>query len=479
MAGTRRRQPVLVALALALVAIMATGVGVNIASADPLARDKDPEPINLGDMKFPMSRQDARFIANQLKPVKRHLPKLKAPRPNYPDMYRPRVNADPWLADNPARAQRYKLGDVMDIRESLYTQIGFPGVRSYQIRYRSTDSRGYPMIASAMLMIPLLATPNKNVFVWNQPINGSGADCGVTAALNRPSTGSFDTVMTELVTPVLQLGYPVLMPDGMGPRNSYAINRMSSHIVLDAMRMVHKQKKFELSQSKFVVMGISHGGLMTGYAAVEQGSYAPDLTKYINQFIIHEGAPDLLKLAQQFGLYGNLQKVPSPYGGFFISFLTGAVREYADKVPLYTEWMNEWGRANFKIQRSTCLPFNLQLGSGQIIPTYFKDGFFESKTFRTMMQIAKDNSMMYYPGLPKVPVLLIHGSADEILYQNKEDEYLYKKWCRAGVNAVYQEIPLGDHFSTVGLSSPRVVAQVLLSLNDVKQTPMCGGKVII
>ena len=171
--------------------------------------------------------------------------------------------------------------------------------------------------------------------------------------------------------------------------------------------------------------------------------------------------------------------MPSPYGGFFISFLTGAVREYADKVPLYTEWMNEWGRANFKIQRSTCLPFNLQLGSGQIIPTYFKDGFFESKTFRTMMQIAKDNSMMYYPGLPKVPVLLIHGSADEILYQNKEDEYLYKKWCRAGVNAVYQEIPLGDHFSTVGLSSPRVVAQVLLSLNDVKQTPMCGGKVII
>jgi len=25
----------------------------------------------------------------------------------------------------------------------------------------------------------------------------------------------------------------------------------------------------------------------------------------------------------------------------------------------------------------------------------------ESKTFRNMMQIAKDNSMIYYPGLPR------------------------------------------------------------------------------
>lgn len=474
-----RRQPLVVALALALVAVLTIGFGVNVASADPLARDRDPKPLNLGNPGLSMTREESQFIAKQLKPVRRHLPKLKAPRPTYPDMYRPRVNVDPWLADNPARAQRYKLGDVIDVRQSLYSQIGFPGVRTYQIRFRSTDSRGYPMIASALLMIPLLATPNKNVFVWNQPINGSGADCGVTAALNRPSTGNFDTIMTELVTPVLQLGYPVLMPDGMGPRNSYAINRMSSHVVLDAMRMVHKQKKFELSKSKFVVMGISHGGLMTGYAAMEQGAYAPELTKYINQFIVHEGAPDLIKMAHQFGLFGHLSKVPSPYGGFFISFLTGAVREYADKVPLYTEWMNEWGRTNFKVHRSTCLPFNLQLGFGQMIPTYFKDGFMESKTFRNMMQIAKDNSMIYYPGLPKVPVLLIHGSADEIIYQHKDDRYMFEKWCRAGVNAVYQEIPLGDHFTTVALSSPRVIVQVLLSLNDVPQIPMCGGKVIV
>jgi len=56
---------------------------------------------------------------------------------------------------------------------------------------------------------------------------------------------------------------------------------------------------------------------------------------------------------------------------------------------------------------------------------------------------------------------------------------MFEKWCRAGVNAVYQEIPLGDHFTTVALSSPRVIVQVLLSLNDVPQIPMCGGKVIV
>lgn len=474
-----RRRPLLVALSLALVTLLVAGLGYNVANASPLAKDMDPRPLNMGNMKFPMSHDDSLFIANQLKPVPRTLPKLSAPRPGYPEFFAPRINIDPWFKDDPAKAARHRLGDVIEIRESAYTQLWFPGVKNYQIRYASTDSRGYPMVASALLSIPPLAQPNKNVLVWNQPINGSGADCNLVAAVNRPSIGSINTVMAEMVLPVLYAGYPVLMPDGMGPRNSYVINRLSSHVVLDAMRMVHKQKEFDLSESKFVVLGISHGGLMTGYTAVEQPVYAPELTRYINRFIIHEGAPDLIKLAQSFGLYGNLAKLPNPWGGFFIAYIIGSNREYADKIPHFQDWLNDWGRLNMKAHRSACLPFNNAMGTGQSIPTYFKEGFEKSKTFRTMMQIAKNNSLIYYPGVPRVPVMLVHGSADTILYQHKEDEYLFKKWCRAGVNAVYQEVPLGDHFTTVGVSLPRMAVSVMAGLNDQPQKSMCGRKVIL
>ncbi|WQD13420.1 MAG: hypothetical protein U1U88_001665 [Lawsonella clevelandensis] len=39
------------------------------------------------------------------------------------------------------------------------------------------------------------------------------------------------------------------------------------------------------------------------------------MNPYIEQFIISEGAPDFIKLAHSFGLYGDLSKVPSMWGG--------------------------------------------------------------------------------------------------------------------------------------------------------------------
>lgn len=97
--------------------------------------------------------------------------------------------------------------------------------------------------------------------------------------------------------------------------------------------MTRKQREFQLDKSKFVVLGISHGGLQMGYAAAEQPYYAPELTNAITRFVVHEGAPDLIKLAQSFGLYGNLSTYPAIYGSFFMGYLISAAREYSDKLP--------------------------------------------------------------------------------------------------------------------------------------------------
>ncbi|MCP6407001.1 hypothetical protein NL481_28795, partial [Klebsiella pneumoniae] len=76
---------------------------------------------------------------------------------------------------------------------------------------------------------------------------------------------------------------------GDGANNIYAINRVASHVILDSMRMVHEQHDFPLAKSHFVSLGASHGGMMTGYTAAEQPYYAPDLTAYVNQFVVNEG----------------------------------------------------------------------------------------------------------------------------------------------------------------------------------------------
>lgn len=465
------------ALALSLAAILTVGNAFVPAHATPANFDRDPNPIDLGYMDFPMSRQDSDFIANQLDPVQLHLPKQTGERPAYDDFFRPRINVDPWFFDDQAEAVKHELGDVIDVRESIYGQVWYPASRSYQFRYRSTDSRGYPMIASAILVVPPHATPNKNVFVWAQPINAVGADCGVVAAMNRPSWGTIDTFAAVGILPALRAGHPVLLPDSTGPRNSYVINRLSSHVILDGIRMTRKQREFQLDKSKFVVMGISHGGLQTGYTAAEQPYYAPELKNVITRFVIHEGAPDLLKLAQSFGLYGNMANYPTIYGSFFISYLIAAAREYGDQLPYFKDWLTEDGVKELKKQRSTCLPWSTAMGVGVRLPELFKDGFYESKTFRTLMQIAKDNSLIYYPGVPQVPTLLVHGTADTILYQHKEDSYLAEKWCKAGANVGYQEIPLGDHGTTIAASAPYVVQVVSDGLNEKPAPNQCGKKI--
>lgn len=155
-----------------------------------------------------MSRQDSESIANQLDPVKLRLPEQTGKRPGYDDFFRPRINVDPWFFDDPAAAAQHDLGDVIEVRESLYGQVWYPASRSYQFRYRSTDSRGYPMVASAILVIPPQATPDKNVFVWAQPINAVSADCGIVAAMNRPSWGTIDTVVVAAILPRWQRATP-------------------------------------------------------------------------------------------------------------------------------------------------------------------------------------------------------------------------------------------------------------------------------
>lgn len=379
--------------------------------------------------------------------------------------------------DDPAAAAQHDLGDVIEVRESLYGQVWYPASRSYQFRYRSTDSRGYPMVASAILVIPPQATPDKNVFVWAQPINAVSADCGIVAAMNRPSWGTIDTVVVAAILPALAAGHPVLLPDSTGPRNSYAINRLSSHVILDAIRMTRKQREFQLDKSKFVVLGISHGGLQMGYAAAEQPYYAPELTNAITRFVVHEGAPDLIKLAQSFGLYGNLSTYPAIYGSFFMGYLISTAREYSDKLPHFKNWLTKEGMRQLKQQRSTCLPWSTSMGVGVHLPKLFKDGFYKSKTFRTLLQIAKDNSLIYYPGVPRVPTLFVHGTADTILYQHKEDSYLAGKWCAASANVGHQEIPLGDHGTTIAASAPYVMHVVSDGLKEKPAPNQCGKKI--
>ena len=473
-----RRRVGTIALSLALTATMVAGLGFGVAQASDF--DKAEKPLNVDTPSFFMTVEESQHIASQLEPISLRLKLKKSPHPAVAEWVQPIFPDDPFMKDDAWKYVRkgYQQGQIIRQRKSLWSQLFFPGSRSVQYAFVSYDSRGYPMTATATLVVPLHAKENAGVVQYNQFINSSGPRCKVTNSLNSPlAGGDFNNVIQGLNI-VLAAGHPVLFPDAEGPRNSYAINRLASHVLLDSMRMVHRQKDFPLKSSPFTAIGISHGGMQTGYAAAEQPYYAPDLTKYIKQFIVNEGAPDLIKVAHNFGFFGSRQNIPALYGSFMMSFVIGAMREYSDVVPNAEKWLTDYGKSIITVNRNLCMPFTFPMGTGMISSKVMKDGFFESETFRQAMQVAKESSSIYYPGHPKVPTLLIHGALDEILFQAEQDAVLWHRYCDAGSNMLFQLTPVG-HFGTPALSMPRMLIQGMAPFHGAEQHPNCDIPVLL
>lgn len=474
-----RRRFSKVALSLCLTAVMAVGGSAGVASAHGF--DAAEKPIDLGDPQLMMTVAESQHIAKQLPPVPGKIKLRRGPHPAVPEWVKSDFKDDPFMEDDAWHYvdKGYKQGQIIRKRKSLWSQVYYPGSHSMQYAFVSYDSRGYPMTATATLVVPPIVKRNAGIVQWNEYINSSGTKCKVTTQLNQPNSWGIINSPIELMSAALALGYPVLFTDAEGPRNSYAINRLSAHVMLDSMRMVHQQHDFPLQQSHFVSMGISHGGLQTGYTAVEQPNYAPELAPYIEQYIVNEGAPDFIKLAHSMGLYGQVSNVPSAWGGFLVSFLIGMMREYGDLLPHMEQWLTPYGKKLIKANRNLCMPFTLAAGGGGIFKYLVKDGFFRSKTFKTALRIAKDSSSFYNPTIPTSPILLVHGKFDGILYQAEQDEVLWQRYCNAGANAVYEKIPFTGHMMTPGVSTTRMFLRTVLSLHGVKQLRNCLVPVII
>ncbi|WQD13421.1 MAG: hypothetical protein U1U88_001666 [Lawsonella clevelandensis] len=141
-------------------------------------------------------------------------------------------------------------------------------------------------------------------------------------------------------------------------------------------------------------------------------------------------------------------------GWVLVSFLIGAIREYGDMIPNVEQWLTPYGKTLIQTSRNLCMPFSTVAGGGGLLKYMVKDGFFKSQTFKSMMQIAKDSSSFYYPGVPKAPTLIIHGTTDEILFQADQDKALWQRYCKAGTNTVYQAGTAGNALHHSGRLSP-------------------------
>ncbi len=114
--------------------------------------------------------------------------------------------------------------------------LGAPlAARAWRIMYRTTTAAGEPVVATGVIVVPLLPAPpeGRTVVSWGHPTTGAARDCAPSYAFDPFS-------LIEGLRALLDRGYAVVATDyvGMGTDgpDSYLVGITGGNAVLDAVR---------------------------------------------------------------------------------------------------------------------------------------------------------------------------------------------------------------------------------------------------
>ncbi|WHU46635.1 lipase family protein [Gordonia sp. L191] len=181
-----------------------------------------------------------------------------------------------------------KPGDLITARRVNLAALSFipVNVDSWQVSYRSTNTRGEPIAAVATVLKPrgpARSGPSKLVS-WQSAEDSTAQYCAPSYALQQASipgnlTGSVDSTFEMLqITSLVAAGWSVVIPDHEGPDSAFAAGPLAGRITLDGIRAARNFSPLALRRDvRIGMMGYSGGAIATGWASELKQTYAPEL----------------------------------------------------------------------------------------------------------------------------------------------------------------------------------------------------------
>src|SRR5699024_10112579 len=192
----------------------------------------------------------------------------------------PAPTDDPFFhSPAPDRVAGLAPGDVIRHREASTVQIGLPRNDLHQFMFRSTDSHGRPVAATASLLVPDVPAPGpgpRPVVINAAAIDSLGATCTPGYAMvHKP----LEFEIPPFTPMMLDRGYAVLVPDHEGPDMAYAAGILAGHIVLDSVRAMRGLPDLPSTgvgeDSRMVLTRYSGGAIAARWAAQLPPHHAP------------------------------------------------------------------------------------------------------------------------------------------------------------------------------------------------------------
>ncbi len=362
----------------------------------------------------------------------------------------PPVPEDDPFYDVPADVADYRNGEVIDSRpiEPKAFEIPLPA-QGWQVLYRTEDRRGRPSATVTTVLVPDAAwtgTGPRPLLSYQTAEDGVAGKCAPSYAFSAGVNGGLTNAYPELglVALALQRGWAVSVPDYEGPESQFLVAGVQAKGVLDGIRAARALGPADISdRARIGLWGYSGGSLASLTAAQLQPSYAPGL--------------DLDALALG-GLVADVRATidafdGSPFGGAIAMGINGFLRAYPGL--RIGDYLTETGRQKVAAASGDCIhdavlryPF-LRVKQLEAVP----DALGQPPIARML----RDNSPLFMPGVPEVPIFHYHATLDE-LAPIKPARAVLRRFCQHGVVVESRETLLGEHLTEVARGAPSALA---------------------
>lgn len=342
------------------------------------------------------------------------------------------------------------------IRYRDVPNVLYPASRTLQFVFKSTNSHGHPIAASAVVVRPHQMRKNRPVMVYNDFINSLGVKCqpsfGFAATAhtvahmgkNKDYQGEITNrngIAQAVASQNAKNGIATVFPDFLGLQSAYGANVLGAHITLDAMRAVRRMQSLGLTRSNMVLAGYSGGGMVAAWAAAMAPHYAPKL-KIAG--LAAGGFPvDLVWMGLTMGNNRN------PGFGIAMASLLGLEREYPHHMNVYQR-LNRHGRTLAHRHRNACTPRLLDAWKNESVTTTMRNVIVKHQ--HRELHVLYRNSLINYRAVPHIPIF-IWGSSNDILVPLSQIKKVARHWCAARPRNRITVVDVGgsDHVTNYAL----------------------------
>lgn len=328
------------------------------------------------------------------------------------------------------------------------------------ITYRSRGVHGEPIVVSGYALLPAGAPPRGGwpVLAWAHGTTGIADTCAPSGDYAGGPIHAYESAMESVLDWWLAHGYAVVATDyqGLGTPGGHPYMDATSqlHTVDDAVRALHALRPGAFSPD-WLVMGHSQGGAAALAVAARGQADLPQF-KLRGAIAIAPGGYRYAAIMEY------LKAHPQPPVGvalFFPIMLEGA--QTADPQLDVEKLISPDLQPLMDLARSRCLA-ELRTEVKQAPQAVFKPGADLAPLTAYLDRQAIEHMA------PTVPVMLVQGSADQLVDARGTQAY-YRQICAADATALYHAVPDGSHGDALAQSP--AAAQDFLAFLDAKHRP--------